>query len=186
MKKLPPVDLSILKSFKFVKGNGSYPARQACIMSAGRLAVDIAAGKTTLDQALDPLLTPYPSDQIECVHELVRELCIEINDYAFENDSVEGDKARTKWALATLPRILGTTKGGKHTTKKIVKVSAQARSAYRWNKARKEAEAFLHTKDIEHLQIAREWMSEESDMPNEDYHQNLHFQLETILSALGH
>lgn len=115
--KLKPVDLSFLADWTFVGGVGNYRNKQACIMSALFLATKIAEGKVTLNQVLesDPNrsgpLGEY--DRVSCVSPWMRDKVVERND-SFP-DTME-DK-RKEWALAMLPRLLGTYLGEKFEKK---------------------------------------------------------------------
>lgn len=121
MEKIKPLDLSIFKDFTFSGGAGEYGEKQVCIMSALHLATQIALGQTTLEEAIMSRAEfeerwsnreqIEESDQVECVSETVRDLCIARNDIMVDTG------ARKEWAMRMMPRIVATNLGDKFEAK---------------------------------------------------------------------
>jgi hypothetical protein len=152
-KKLGKVSFNFLKDFEFEHGVGEYDSKRICIMSGANLATKIAEGKTTLGavigivqlyeeledllsvysptkkqerriEKLEELLASIPeeSDNVSCVSPTLQDLLI------LRNDTTEDLTELKKWALAMLPRILGT-KGTLKQEFKLEEVSMAARVA---------------------------------------------------------
>lgn len=167
---LPPVDLTFLWEWDFVGGTGDYQHQRVCIMSALYLATEIAAGRTTLAIALgkeeppeDNLETEYPveriteQDRVSCVSPTLRTLVVQRNDH-FDEGRDDADPERKAWALALLPKLLGTDRGP-GMEKRLRAVRTKAAAAFEKAQARKlrekekkdraEAEAKLHAARLE-------------------------------------
>lgn len=155
-KALPPVDLSFLKDFTFKAGSGSYADKHICIMNGLYLATEIAAGRVTLAEALSPSSPrhPYgmtPDDSVSCVSGVLTQAVI------YRNDCELKATARKKWALALLPRLLGTNMGlaMEHRAEKLVRNLAQK---YLVEEAKRLAEKFLKKPDNDYLIDAQQSM----------------------------
>lgn len=175
---LKPVDLSFLKDFSFGTGAGYYPDKKVCIMSAGALAVRIAEGTLTLTQALERDIdgdeNRYTTDNIDCVHPELRDLCINLNDGGFQDD-----EDRKEWALKTLPRILGTADETRDDA--IKKIRWQTRKEKVVEAAKERVQKFLDTLEPEHLHVAYRLMTEDQGTSFD----LMHKELEAVLQFFG-
>jgi hypothetical protein len=86
------LDLAFLADWEFIGSVGDYKHKQACVMSAAVAAVRVARG-IDMNGA---------TDELECVDPAVRKLCI------VRNDQTKSATDRKAWALAMIPRIVGT------------------------------------------------------------------------------
>lgn len=141
---LPPVDLSILDQFAFVAGSGNYGGRQVCIMTGLHLCTEIAAGRITLEEALAGEVDVQ--DRVDCVSRVLNSLCISRNDSFSDLDNA--NVKRKDWAVALLPKLLGTKRSEEIEERAQILVQEVGDREYR--KYNRELKAYVE-KDISAL-----------------------------------
>lgn len=189
-KALKPVDLSFLADFVFVGDNGHYEDKEVCIMNALYLAVEIAEGRLTLEQALKGQIGV--STSVDCVHDVIHNLAMSAND------SFRDDAARKAWALATLPRLLGTRAGGKRQTarienlrKKFHPIWEKQQAAENNDRARALLEKALQSSVIDEMSVDQaldilRGCDYDEDQEKINVHRIKVAKLDYVLSAIGH
>jgi hypothetical protein len=103
------LNLDFLGNWDFVHGTGDYAEHQACTMSAA-----VAAWRVSRGEDLG-----VATDRLECVDPVLRVLVIRRNDATPVGDL-------RSWALAMIPRIVGTHEGRERSVRRAAAVARHA------------------------------------------------------------